>query len=261
MDQFDFPKAVGFDDSPERPRRTANVTPGRIVVLVALLLGLGLFSWLTYQVGPKLGEGMGDLLRPNAGQRAVLAERYLRRGLYDRALAESEQAIEMEPELLEAYEIKAHALTALNRRSEAIETYDHLLETQPDRALFLNNRAYMRALERVDLEEAFEDIERALEIEQAPSFIDTRGYLHYLFGRYDLALADFDAVLNHPSLRDGSADWNPEGVGEVYFHRGLVYRKLGKDEEAERNFDRARRLGFRFENYPEPVVADDGAAT
>lgn len=173
-------------------------------------------------------------------------------GKTDEALAECERLAKVEPKL--GLHLKAQVLTAAGRIQDTVGVFTQILHIDPFDAIALNGRAYNRALCRIELPDAEKDIHRALEIRgHDPSFVDTRGYIHYLLGRPKLALADFNAVLNVPLAADNSL--GDVGLGEVHFHRGLVYKQLGENELAEKDFERAKQLGFKITDYPQPIVA------
>ena len=57
----------------------------------------------------------------------------------------------------------------------------------------------------------------------APSYLDTRGYVYYRLGDLDTALADFQAAL------DG-------GETFAYYGRGLIHQARGEDGAASEDF-------------------------
>jgi tetratricopeptide (TPR) repeat protein len=93
--------------------------------------------------------------------------------------------------------------------------------------------------------------------------LDTRGLLHYERGDLDAALVDLDDAIDgqlrsihrcrgliltcDALVRDEfAASLGPmvEGLGEMYYHRGLVLKKLSRPREALRDFQRAAASGF-----------------
>jgi tetratricopeptide (TPR) repeat protein len=139
----------------------------------------------------------------------------------------------------------------LGKSDEAIEAYGNALGHDPNNGTALNNRAYHRALARKDLVEAAKDVEEAIEIDgEQPAFVDTRGYISYLRGDFKQALADFNQA-----LRESEDKGDPkEFSAEILFHRGLVYKKLGEEDLAKKDFEKAKTLGFEATEYPEPVT-------
>jgi tetratricopeptide (TPR) repeat protein len=100
-----------------------------------------------------------------------------------------------------------------------IAYYKALLEDDPDNATAHNNLAYTYALNG-EPEAALPHITRAMELvtdpDTLPVFLDTRGYVYFLLGRYDEALADYNSALSHPAYSDANA-------AETYYHRSRVY--------------------------------------
>ena len=106
------------------------------------------------------------------------------------------------------------------------------------------------ALTKKNLHEASKDIAEAIEIAgEEPAYVDTRGYIAYLQGQFKDALADFNLAL------DGAekVKANDEFSAEIFFHRALVYRKIGEAELAKEDFEKAKKLGFKWTEEPEPV--------
>jgi len=141
---------------------------------------------------------------------------------------------------------------------------------QPARDVALNQLAYARALAKVELDEALENINRALDIRpNEPSYLDTRGYIYYLKQEYEPALEDLDkSVAGMDSLvskvkqapaenRKSSKETDTlsrserarreiiDGAAVIHYHRALVLKALGRTEDAEKDLDVARELSGR----------------
>lgn len=171
---------------------------------------------------------------------------------YDKALADVDRLIEIAPS--DGQVLRGDVLAKQGKSVEAIEAYSEAIKADRKNATAYNNRAYHRALARKDLKDAVVDIEKALTLrEEEPAFIDTRGYLFYLQGNFKGALADFNDAIEFAEQR-GMGD---EFAAEIYYHRGLVHRKLGENELAEQDFDTAKKLGFEWKELPEPLPAGE----
>lgn len=250
-----FPEPAGFDDEPRRARHA--VTPARLLAVVLLVVGVGLIA-VAVENGEGLLEGLANNIRLPARQNKELQiqhrlRQHLREGNIDKALEDCDEFAKLHPK--EGEFTKANILTSAGRLKETIPIYTKIIAIDPADATAYNNRAYNRLLMQAELDEAEQDIARAIEIrgDDEPSFIDTRGYLHYLRGRLKPALADFNKAirlchLNGPVLTDA-------GIGEVYFHRGLTYREMGEVALAEKDFAKSRALGFRADDFPRPIAA------
>jgi tetratricopeptide (TPR) repeat protein len=166
---------------------------------------------------------------------------------FDQALVDAEKLTELRPP--QGYILKGDALARLGKSDEAVESYDKALGHDPTNAMALNNKAYHLATVRKNLDEAAKDVAEAIEIAgEEPAYVDTRGFIHYLQGKYKAALADFNKSLKT------AEDAGPEFTAEIYFHRGLVYRKLDETELAEQDFQKAKEGGFAWKELPEPVA-------
>jgi tetratricopeptide (TPR) repeat protein len=140
----------------------------------------------------------------------------------------------------------------------------------------LNDLAYYRSLAVLELDEALEDINRALEqAPDAPELRDTRAWVLFQMGKPQAALADadfaaqeFDAIqpsdmigktlvwleqrlAGPPEPRSDDALLTRREAGEllwgrgvVHYHRAKILEALGRTEEAEREFQwlRDRKL-------------------
>lgn len=251
-DPFGLPRPVDFEDSsrPARPR----VTAGRIALLLGVLAA-GASAAAIAHWGP---EVLADLprqfaMRHRNAPRAIVARlnSHLEQGNYPKALVEIDRLLRIAPDNLELRIVRAEIYVRMKQFPKAIQEYTMLLEIDPLNATALNNRAYNRALAKIDLEEAQADIERAIDIAgEVPVFVDTRAYLNYLMGKPREALEDFDRILNDPLAL---ADLGGPQLGEIYFHRGLAHRELGNGNAAADDFNKARQLGFQWDEMPAPL--------
>jgi tetratricopeptide (TPR) repeat protein len=60
-----------------------------------------------------------------------------------------------------------------------------------------------------------------------------RAIVYYYKKDYDQAISDFDTAISQA----------PENAG-YYYNRGVAYRKMGKNTEAQADFDKAKQLGY-----------------
>ena len=137
----------------------------------------------------------------------------------------------------------------------------------------LNTRAYCCALANTDLEQALLDIEEALDMKHVPiedaGLLDTRAYLRYLTGTeradFEAGLADANQAVDryrrmrrdrrfllrryaqdliHEAPRQFVESEMDAAMAVVYFHRGQLQEKLGRQKEAERDKRRGVQLGY-----------------
>jgi len=175
---------------------------------------------------------------------------YLAKNDYEKALADANKIVDLQP--AQGYILKGDALAKLGKSEDAIKAYGDALGHDPTNATALNNRAYHLALMKKDLKDAARDIAEAIEIageEGQPAYVDTRGYIAYLQGRFKDALSDFNLALDSAEKMKASEEFS----AEIFFHRGLVHRKLGETDLAKKDFEKAKKLGFKWTEEPEPV--------
>ena len=200
------------------------------------------------------------------------------------ALEKIEKGLEWNPNDLSLLPKLAATYLGLSDAAKAAEVSDTYLEIVRDKhdriasglnkarlASALNLSAYSNALAKKNLEEALENVERSIELAggDAVGSIDTRGYIHYLLGNYDLAVEDTEMAVSafansipiekaeqsqesqlfvDQSLFDYQLRVLDETLAVLLHHRGLAYEAVGKLEQAEKDFERAKGLGYSPEN-------------
>jgi tetratricopeptide (TPR) repeat protein len=147
-----------------------------------------------------------------------------------------------------------------------------------------NNLAYGRALSGRDLEQGLKEANQAVDLwtSQAAdplyergqqrdlrlkgsqaAILDTRGYLHFLAGNLKEGLADMDqsikseeeveaAMMRIPELQKPENEKVRARFQEEFdhtmavlrHHRGLIHEKLGNQEAAKADFEKAKALGY-----------------
>jgi tetratricopeptide (TPR) repeat protein len=161
---------------------------------------------------------------------------------------------------------RSQALQHLGRHEEAIADWKRLLENESylfsaRRATTLNGLAYAQALGKTELESALENVEQALRlVGQNAAMLDTRGFIHYQRG--DLKSARSDLELAVRMIEDDFREYGQtkqyirrheyeaglrmlaQSVAVIRYHRALVYEGLDKPDEAEKDLQRVRELGF-----------------
>ncbi len=248
---------------PEQPRRTRVAVVGTVV---ALVLGPVLLYW-----------GRGEVA--NWYRAAARQERFI--GDWELALRSTQRAAAWDganPEIwLEQATIYLHrsdAVNAIPAAEKALEIARAAYEQRGDlrsKGLLinaLNSVAYARALAESDIERGLSLVEEALELAgdlDLPGILDTRGYLHYLSGNYEQALADCQMAVSstertykqelYEARQEAQAfvDKLPfedaqrnitEGLAVLYQHRGLVLQAMGDEEAAASDFEHAQEFGY-----------------
>jgi tetratricopeptide (TPR) repeat protein len=174
--------------------------------------------------------------------------------------------------LREAYTHRAWVAERLGRHRQAIADSNTALNLggdESERALLLNQRAYIRALANTELTQALDDVDRSLQIRSdEPEVIDTRAYVLYRLGKYDWALKEINDAINQWSRVMGSVPWQRGGGGPqvwiqedddysaqdyriyreslavMYHHRAEIRKKLGQQAESDEDMRRAETYGY-----------------
>ncbi len=112
---------------------------------------------------------------------------------------------------------------------KAVEDFRRVLEIDPEDADTLNYLGYTWVDRGENLTEAFDMIEKAVELEpDSGAIIDSLGWAHYKLGRYELAKDNLEKAVE---LTPNSAT--------IVDHLGDVYWKLGRFREAGYQWQRA----------------------
>ena len=181
---------------------------------------------------------------------------YAALGDYKRAVEDASQALKLDPGHINAVMTRADALSELGRYKEALADYATVLANDIEDAVAYNNRAwvyYKMARGSSDgsareLKKGLEDINRAITlVPDQGLFYDTRGYLRYRLGKYDMALADFNKAL---ALKDDARI-------ALHFGRAMTYEKLGKKDLAIADYRLTQSFAAR---YPDDKQAQAKAA-
>ena len=151
---------------------------------------------------------------------------------YERALADYNKTIEINPQFSWPYFNRALVYRKLNRNDDALTDYQKALEIDPNYAKAYNSRAWMYC-QQGKFNEALVDVDKALELKpNEANFYDTRACAYMGLKRYEDALADMDKAIK----------LSPEG--EYYNRRGEIYRLLGDETKAQADFASAKKLGY-----------------
>jgi tetratricopeptide (TPR) repeat protein len=174
--------------------------------------------------------------------------------------------------LREAYAGRAWVAERLGQHRQAIADSNTALNLggdESERALLLNQRAYIRALANTELTQALDDADRSLQIRtDEPEVIDTRAYVLYRLGKYDWALKEITDAINLSTRGTGSVPWQRgaggpqvwiqeddgfsardyriyrESLAMMYHHRAEIHNKLGQQAESDEDTRRAETFGY-----------------
>jgi len=151
------------------------------------------------------------------------------------ALASYQRAIASKPDLADAHFHLGNVQSDLGRHADAVDSYGRALSIAPGAAEIHNNRGNsLRSLGR--FAEAAESYAQA--IAAVPRMAEPRfntGLALYELGRFEAALASFDEAI---AIRPGYA--------EAHFSRGNALKRLDRLQAALESYDRAIELEPRY---------------
>ena len=197
-----------------------------------------------------MNELEGSLADWNKHLELLESSRIRRRERFERTL-----------EKVQAYSRRSWIHVRLGHRADALADASRSVDLLPNPVTW-NARAYGRAILGVELEEGLADVENALrQSVDAPSYLDTRGYLLHLLGRNEAALADMNRAIlivkqakvvnfNQQIRRSDNREViqqrqeTDESLAVMYHHRALIYKQLGREQEAEKDFSESKALGY-----------------
>jgi protein O-GlcNAc transferase len=147
------------------------------------------------------------------------------------AIESFECAIALKPDLIDAHNDKGMILQSLERHREAIDSFDRALALDSKNHKVLNNRGCsLKSLN--SLKEALADLDRAVQLQPAvPEIQKNRGDILEELTQYESAINCYDlAIRNRPDY------------AEAYNNKGLALKGLNRLDEALENYDRAIAL-------------------
>ncbi len=185
------------------------------------------------------------------------------------AVVELTRAIRWHPkgdreELANVYEARSLVLQRLGRFDQAAKDAVSAARIDPT-PQHLNLAAYTRALAKVQLPDALQDVNNALSQiprndPEYPNVLDTRGYVLHLLERQEEALKDFNEAIDiceqikkelTPDLLGRRARNEIRTLREMdlnlavmYHHRGLVHEKLNHADQAAADIKLGDDLGY-----------------
>ncbi|HEY9763867.1 MAG TPA: tetratricopeptide repeat protein [Trichocoleus sp.] len=117
-------------------------------------------------------------------------------GRFERALADCDSALQLNPRLDQAYNNRANCYVALNRRDEAVADYNRAVDLNP-----FNVRARVNLgvtlRDQGKYNAALDIFDEALLFRQLPEYVYTeRGRTYHLRGDWNCAIADYHRALS-----------------------------------------------------------------
>ncbi|MBM4386577.1 MAG: tetratricopeptide repeat protein [Deltaproteobacteria bacterium] len=159
-------------------------------------------------------------------------------GLVSFGISLCEKILSMNPFEPSTQTYKAEFLHFLGEEKLADEIIERVFMAAPHSPTLFNNYAYVLAKQGRRLDEALNYAKKAIQLQptQGIYYYDTLGWVHYAMGNFTEALEwikKSEALLTERQV---------DTAIEVYYHLGLVYKKLDRHEDALKAFYEAARL-------------------
>lgn len=191
---------------------------------------------------------------------------------FDKALDDAKEAENCNGDPYQVLSLKAQILQHLGRHAEAVRAWEAIgrlpqFADGEGRAMALNGVAYARAVGRLKIKEGLAEAAEALNLAPgSAAVLDTHAFLLHLDGQDAEAIKELNQAVEgmerdfEYSQQYASDDWRKEqmrasrgvdlsginkpetGVAVVRYHRALVLKALGREEEARQDLDRVREL-------------------
>ena len=128
--------------------------------------------------------------------------------------------------------------------TNAIETFERLLEIDPDDAFALNYLGYMFADTGIRLQQALQLIQRAVELKpDNGAFFDSMGWIYFRLGDYQKAEIYLGKALSIlESEQDAGEEYPAEEMAIIHDHAGDIARAMGKSGEARDHWRQVLKL-------------------
>lgn len=132
-------------------------------------------------------------------------------------------------------ELLADVYYKSGKKQKSFDLFDELLAVNTENLGVLNNYAYFLSLENQDLERAEEMSRKTLEKEaDNATYLDTFAWILFQQGKYKEALAYIEKAIANLGEQEASS--------EMWEHYGDVLQKLGKKEQAIKEWKKALTL-------------------
>lgn len=160
-----------------------------------------------------------------------LADQYIEAGNYNQALVILRDYLFSNPSNIEAQEKKINVLLKTDREKDAYKDIDDLLKMYPSSPEYYYLRAVLN-FQKEKYVKAIEDFDKSIELKMPGNYLYkvylNRGMAHFFLQDFDLAEADFKAVI----------ETQPEN-GAAYHGLGMVKYEQRDYEEAIKAFQKA----------------------
>ncbi|GBU23715.1 hypothetical protein R83H12_00332 [Fibrobacteria bacterium R8-3-H12] len=171
---------------------------------------------LLYRFVGDNSKEMSDLFKkmPNASGDSKSAQHFLVRGIlfdrvfrYNKAIANYNQAIKLEPDYEKAYAYRARAYLSKRDYDKAIANYDQVIKLKPDFAYAYYERGIAYYC-KSDYDKAVADYNQAIKLnpDYASAYYE-RGLAYFYKGDFDKASADLNQAAILDDAYIGAEEW------------------------------------------------------
>ncbi|MBL7130511.1 MAG: tetratricopeptide repeat protein [Candidatus Omnitrophica bacterium] len=163
--------------------------------------------------------------------RYSLAQLYFMQEDLDKAEEEYKTILESNPDDSYAHFYLGYIYSESSKTDAAIKEFNQALKFDPANPLALNALSYLYAELGENLDQALALVQKALELEPSNgAYLDTLGWIYFRKGDLDKAIR----YLENASVMVEDA--------EIFEHLGDVYFKIGKSDEALKNWQRSLQI-------------------
>ena len=165
---------------------------------------------------------------PTSSEWLARGDGYFRDGNLPKALHAYNQAVKLNPNHAAVYASRGAAFFFAGDYASAQEDFVEVLKINPYQANAYTALASAVAAQG-DYTTALTLVNQALLLTpDKPEVFFTRGGINFMLGKYDQAVQDYSMVLQMRPAAD------------VYNARGAAYLQMGKEKEAQQDFDKAK---------------------
>ena len=156
---------------------------------------------------------------------------YSMKNQQDQAIADFNQAIQLEPDYAGAFSNRANAYAARGEFDRAMADYNRAIQLKPDDGDAYNYRGVAYAV-MGQFDKAIADFDRAIQLKpENAGALNNRGSAYDSMGEYERAIADFDKAI----------ELKPDDA-EAYSNRGNAYTDEHQYDKAIADYTQALRL-------------------
>ena len=160
---------------------------------------------------------------------------YRKQGEYEKALAELNQVIRLNPKFALAYAVRGTIYSQQGEYEKALAEINQAIQLDPKLAVAYNNRGWTY-YNQGKHKKALTDYNQAIQLDpELADAYNNRGWTYYNQGKYEKALADYNQA----------TQLNPK-FAAAYNNRGIVYKNQQEYEKALAGYNQAIRLNPKF---------------